>query len=93
LKEVVQIKLAFYISLSQVAITTDNHIAYQQSGITPIRPNPQSGSYVKDGTNTKNDWLGFMPVEDRLSVIDPECGYIVTSNNAAASKAFYGGIF
>lgn len=44
-----------------VAATVDNHLLYQQSGINPIRRNVTMGSYLKDGTTSKNDWLGFMP--------------------------------
>lgn len=49
-------------------------------------------NYVKDGTTTENDWIGFMQNEDRLSVIDPECGYIVAANNRGASGEYYNDI-
>ena len=28
-------------------------------------------SYIKDGTTSKYDWIGFMPFKDRLVVTDP----------------------
>ena len=50
-----------YFSINMVAITADNHILYQQSGINPIRRNVTMGSYVKDWTSTEFDWQGFIP--------------------------------
>jgi len=44
-----------------IAATADNHIIYQQSGLNPIRRNVTMGSYVKDGTSSEYDWLGFYP--------------------------------
>ena len=50
-------------------------------------------SYIKDGTSSKYDWLGFMPQGDRLFVTDPERGWIATANNRPASSKFQGGYF
>ena len=49
------------LGINMLAVTADNHILYQQSGINPIRRNVTMGSYVKDGTSTEFDWLGFYP--------------------------------
>ncbi len=77
--------LSFTPGFTIVAATVDNHILMRQTGANPIRPNYDSGNYVQDGTSTKNDWLGFMPPEDRVMVIDPKKGFIVASNNRLAS--------
>ena len=50
-------------------------------------------SYIKDGTTSKYDWLGFMPHTDRLLVNNPKCGYIVTANNRPASDKCLDGYF
>jgi acyl-homoserine lactone acylase PvdQ len=42
--------------------------------------------YIKDGTTSENDWIGIMPPEHRLQVVDPKCGYIITANNKIASS-------
>lgn len=76
-----------------VGATADNHIAYRQMGTNPIRRDYKSGSYVKDGTTSKHDWLGFMPPEDRLLLLDPERGFIVAANNQAASSLIHGGYY
>lgn len=66
-------------------ITKDGHIGYQQLGRYPIRKNPSMGRYIKDGTTTENDWLGFVPPQHRIQIIDPPKGYIVNGNNRIAS--------
>jgi len=50
-----------FFSSNMLAVTADNHILYQQSGINPIRRNVTMGSYVKDGTSSEYDWIGFIP--------------------------------
>jgi penicillin amidase len=73
-------------------ITNDGHIGYQQLGRYPIRRDPSSGLFVKDGTNTDNDWLGYVPPEHRIQIIDPPKGYIINSNNRIASEQYYDGL-
>ena len=73
-------------------MTRDGHIGYQQMGAYPIRANPESGLYIKDGTNTHHDWRGFVPHYHRLQVLDPQSGYIVSANNRIASNNYYNGI-
>jgi penicillin amidase len=36
---------------------------------------------VLDGTNTANDWVGFLPAKDLPRVVNPKKGFIVTANN------------
>jgi penicillin G amidase len=73
--------------------TSDDHIGYAQFGVNPKRPKNRLGSYISDGTSSKNDWLGTFPPQDRVIVIDPQDGYLVTSNNRPASSNFMGGYF
>ena len=53
----------------------------------PIRKNktPFSGCKVLDGTNSENDWDGYIPAKDLPRVINPKKGYIVTANNRAVT--------
>jgi acyl-homoserine lactone acylase PvdQ len=83
----------YYISISALAVTSDDHIIYAQFGLNPRRANSRMASYIKNGTITEYDWRGFMPARDKLFVVDPECGYIVTCNNRPASTIFQGGYF
>ena len=43
------------------------------------------GNYIKDGTTSEYDWVGFIPFEDRLTIVDPAVGYIVAANNKGTS--------
>lgn len=64
----------------------------QRYGWYPIRKNPEMGNYIKDGTTSEDDWQGFIPLEDRLTTIDPECGYIVAANNRGSTDLYYDGL-
>lgn len=46
--------------------TRDNHIGYYAIGLIPLRKHPHNGMYVKDGTNSDNDWIGFIQGKDKL---------------------------
>lgn len=72
--------------------TADDHIGYHGVGLIPLRRHPHMGMYVKDGTNSDNDWLGFIKGADKLHAEDPKRGYIVTANNKAASEKYFSGV-
>ncbi len=75
-----------------VYITIDNHIGYTQLGIYPLRSNAIRAGYIKDGTNTEDDWRGFLPKYHRMHIVDPKSGYIVSSNNRIASEKHANGV-
>lgn len=75
-----------------VFITNDGHIGLQVIGSYPIAPYQEDISgYMKDGTTSKYDWTGMLKGKERLHIIDPEKGYIVTANNRLTTKNFHGG--
>jgi penicillin amidase len=49
----------------------------------PIRKDglPYTGCRILDGTQTSNDWIGWLPPKKLPRVINPKKGYIVTANN------------
>jgi acyl-homoserine lactone acylase PvdQ len=47
---------------------------------------------VKDGTTSEHDWVGIVPTEDRMHVIDPPKGFFVHANNRLGEEDFYGGL-
>lgn len=51
--------------------TADDHIGYYAIGLIPLRRHPHMGMYVKDGTNSDNDWIGFIRGSDKLHMEDP----------------------
>lgn len=74
-------------------ITKDAHIGYQMVGPHPVRTHPHMGMYVKDGSDSRNDWVGFVRDEEKLHLRDPKRGYIVTANNKPAPPSYQQGIF
>ena len=74
-------------------ITKDDKFGYQSVGSHPLRSNPQHGMYVKDGSTSKYDWKGFLKGKEKLSLANPERGYIVSANNQPASEKFQNGLF
>lgn len=91
LRQYLQNETQTWANLNLLAITSDNHIIMQQSGLQPIRRNIDSGNYVKDGTTTEHDWVGVVPPQDRMHIFDPPKGYIIHANNRVAEGAYYGG--
>jgi penicillin G amidase len=80
-----------FINANMIAVTADNHIVMQQAGLHPIRRVVESGTYIKDGTASLHDWVGIVPLEDRMHVVDPPKGYFVHANNRVAENDYYGG--
>jgi penicillin amidase len=78
--------------LNLIYSTKDDHIGYQAVGVVPIRRNPHSGMYVKDGSLSDHDWVGFIQGKDKLHIEDPERGYIISANNKAAPTKYFNGI-
>lgn len=82
----------YLFNVNCVFITNDGHIGYQQLGRYPIRRDPSSAHFVKDGSTTEHDWLGFVPAHHRLQIVDPPQGYLANANNRIASHAYYNGL-
>ncbi len=62
-----------------VFATVDGQIGYQFAGLIPLRKNG-FGLLPQNGSNGNNDWIGEVPYEDQLFVVDPQKGYFVTAN-------------
>jgi penicillin G amidase len=58
----------------------DGNIGYQMSGLMPKRREGLSGFVPLPGWEEKNDWQGFEKPEDLPRCYNPECGYVVTTN-------------
>lgn len=64
-------------------VLADRHgnIAYQMSGLMPLRPSGWNGFAPRPGWDPENDWHGFVAPEDLPRSLNPECGFIVTAND------------
>jgi penicillin G amidase len=58
----------------------EGNIGYQMSGLMPKRREGISGFVPLPGWESKNDWQGFEAPEDLPRSYNPDCGYLVTTN-------------
>ncbi|MFH2065621.1 MAG: penicillin acylase family protein [Pseudomonadota bacterium] len=58
----------------------EGNIGYQMSGLMPKRREGISGFVPLPGWEKKNDWQGFETYQDLPRSYNPECGYLVTTN-------------
>lgn len=62
-------------------------------GIIPKRKhNVASGVYPKIGKNPDNKWQGRVPIDEMPILINPQSGYIVSTNNFVTSSNVQNGI-
>jgi penicillin G amidase len=58
----------------------DGNIGYVFGGTLPIR-NDNATTFVFDGSDSKNDWKGFVPRNELPYLFNPTQNYIATANN------------
>ena len=89
--EVVELS-QYYNSVPQnlVVATTSGDIGYIMLGPPPLRSKSHEaqGRRPVQGEESKNDWLGIVPVEERPRVKNPLSGYIVTANDKITPDSF-----
>ncbi|WP_192826383.1 penicillin acylase family protein [Nocardiopsis chromatogenes] len=66
---------------------TSGTIGYQAPGAIPVR-GEGDGRWPAPGWDSSYDWEGFIDFDDLPSVRDPESGFIVTANQAAAGSDY-----
>jgi penicillin amidase len=57
------------------------NIAYQMSGLMPVRRPGWNGFAPQPGWDPDNDWRGFATAEELPRALNPACGYLVTAND------------
>jgi penicillin amidase len=68
-------------SWNWVIADSEGHIAYQMSGLCPIRNPEATGFTPMPGWDSDWDWKGFVSPEALPRCFDPPSGVIVTANN------------
>ncbi|HSW55545.1 MAG TPA: penicillin acylase family protein [Ignavibacteriaceae bacterium] len=58
----------------------EGNIGYVFGGALPIRPN-NATTFVFDGSDSKNDWRGFVPRNELPFLLNPPANFIATANN------------
>ena len=56
------------------------NIAMLSSGLYPIRPPGTTGDWAYDGATSSNDWEGWYPVSSYPGSVNPDQGYLTSSN-------------
>lgn len=64
----------------------EGNIGWQATGITPIRKT-HSGLVVSLGDGSM-DWEGYLPIEERPHLTNPEIGFFVTANENVTPKDY-----
>ncbi len=77
---------------SYVAADADGRIAYLPGGLIPIR-NKGLGVMPVPGESGEYDWVGFIPQNELPQSIDPQRGYMNTSNNEVVDAELYPHLF
>ena len=66
----------------------EGNIGYIFGGKLPLRGN-QNPTFVFDGTNSKNDWKGYVPADKIPDLFNPHENYIASANNKTLKKFKY----
>ncbi|MDA0245501.1 MAG: penicillin acylase family protein [Chloroflexi bacterium] len=67
---------------------TEGNIAYQSTGLVPIRQTAHDGILPVPGWTGEYEWTGFVPYEEMPTRLNPPEGYIVTANHAVVDDSF-----
>tara|TARA_B110000116_G_scaffold227981_1_gene209164 strand:- start:1967 stop:4441 length:2475 start_codon:yes stop_codon:yes gene_type:complete len=65
------------------------NIAIRSTGRYPIRPFDTSGDQIYDGSVSENDWKGWFDISDYPGSINPEQGYLTSSNQQPVDPILY----
>lgn len=79
--------------LNLVFTTSNGDIGYKMTGSFPLRKyNVGFGTYPKKGWMKENQWDGIIPNEELPKLVNPERGYVISTNNLVTSKHIKHGI-
>ncbi|HMQ06311.1 MAG TPA: penicillin acylase family protein [Saprospiraceae bacterium] len=62
-------------------------IALRVNGLFPAKTY-RDGKYIKDGSNTQNDWQQFIPRDQNPQVINPPRGFVSSANQRSADETY-----
>ncbi len=65
------------------------NIAIRSVGRYPIRPFDTSGDQIYDGSISDNDWKSWLDISDYPGSINPEQGYLTSSNQQPVDPTLY----
>ncbi len=62
-------------------------IAIRVQGIFPIKK-PEQGRFIQDGSQSKNDWLGFIPQDEIPQLKNPKRGFVFSANQNSTPPSY-----
>ena len=69
----------------------DGGIGFRQVGLTPKRNQGRQG--LAKGDNPEENWSGYLSAEEMPSILNPERGYLVSSNNMPGPSTIWNGTY
>lgn len=66
----------------------EGNIAYQSTGVVPIRQSGGDSLLPVPGWTGENEWVGVIPYEEMPTRLNPPEGYLVSANNALVDENF-----
>lgn len=75
--------------------STEGDIAIRVQGDFPIK-RPGQGRFIQDGSNTQNDWLGYISQADIPQIKNPSQGFLFSANQNSTPPSYpyyYNGYF
>ncbi len=66
---------------------TNGDIALNIQGKYPLKWKGQ-GKFILDGTRKDNEWQGYIPQDQNLSVLNPERGFVSSANQTPADSTY-----
>ena len=69
----------------------DGGIGFRQVGLTPQRAQGRQG--LTQGRDTQENWQGYIPVEKMPAILNPERGYLISSNNMPMPTTVWDGSY
>jgi penicillin amidase len=78
-----------FFSPAQNMIVADRggNIAIRSTGMYPIRPDGGSGTEIRHGADSRNDWQGYLPVDRYPSSLNPNQGFLASANQQPVDPA------
>lgn len=70
-----------FIGMNMIYGDNENNIALWSTGKIPIRPEHVNSKIILDGASGKDEILGYYPFDKNPKIINPEDGFITTSND------------
>ncbi len=81
--------MAAYRSPPQNMLAADRagSIGIRSTGAYPIRPGDGRGDLMRDGSTSKSDWMGYLPLAKYPQSMDPARGYLSSNNQQPVDPA------